>query len=297
MMPLILKTLFANRKQNIYRDVNMYCVFLCFFASLLPSWNEGPAKNAILEFIEDSKNIPEEERIVTFDEDGTLWVEQPNYTQFEFALSEYPNEEMSFEKLIKLTHSGMSVQAFHDKVQKWLEIARHPRFKKPYTELVYQPMLEVIALFQKNGFKTYIVSGGGQEFIRVISQKLYNIPLTQVIGTAGKLRYEDPTFMKLPEVLFIDDKAGKPEAIYLFTGRNTLAAFGNSDGDREMLQSAKRLKVLVHHDDAEREYAYGPESKVGTFSESLMQEAKAKGWIIVSMKNDWKTIFAEPLRR
>jgi hypothetical protein len=194
----------------------------------------------------------------------------------------------------------MSIHAFHEKVQKWLEKAVHPRFKKPFTELVYQPMLEVLELFSANGFKNYIVSGGGQEFIRVYAEKTYNIPPERVLGSAGAVKYEfhdkHPLLEKLPKLLIHCNYGGKPETINLMIGRKPVAAFGNSNGDRQMLQwtqagTGKTLELLVHHDDDVREYAYGKDSKIGTFSESLMNEANHSDWLVVSMKNDWKVIF------
>jgi phosphoglycolate phosphatase-like HAD superfamily hydrolase len=281
----------------------------------LPSWNEGAAKNRILQFIKGTTEkggphyIKPEERIATFDQDGTLWVEQPLYTQLFFALEnlkkrtvekpEYLTEE-AIEKIVAETHSGMSIHAFHEKVQKWLEKAVHPRFKKPFTELVYQPMLEVLELFSANGFKNYIVSGGGQEFIRVYAEKTYNIPPERVLGSAGAVKYEfhdkHPLLEKLPKLLIHCNYGGKPETINLMIGRKPVAAFGNSNGDRQMLQwtqagTGKTLELLVHHDDDVREYAYGKDSKIGTFSESLMNEANHSDWLVVSMKNDWKVIF------
>lgn len=288
----------------------------------LPSWNEGRAKNALLEFVREvthpsEKNyIPPEERIVTFDQDGTLWVEQPMYTQLFFAidrLKTLPSQdfltknqlkdltEAQIERIVGETHAGMTVDQFHSIVQAWLKQAIHPRFKKPFTDLVYQPMREVIAWFRENGFKIYIVSGGGQEFMRAYAQQIYGIPPEQIIGSAGKTKYENqngkPVLIKLPQILIVDDHQGKPETINLMIGKRPVAAFGNSDGDREMLEwtqagQGKRLQLLVHHDDAIREYAYGEHSKVGTFSASLMDEAIKKDWIVVSMKNDWKIIFS-----
>jgi hypothetical protein len=268
----------------------------------LPSWNEGSAKKRIVDFVNHAvQTVPEENRIATFDEDGTLWVEQPAYTEFFFARDtskdvkpgEYTKEEVA--KLVVETHSGMTVDDFQLQVSKWLETAVHPRFKRPFTELVYQPMLEVMNYLKDNKFSVYIVSGGGQEFIRTFAEKVYGLPPSHVIGSAGKVKYEyregKPVLMKLPELLFIDDKGGKPEGINLIIGKRPIIAFGNSDGDRQMLEWTNGLQILIHHDDAEREYAYGPDSKVGTFSNALMDEALKNKWIVVSMKNDWKTLF------
>jgi len=320
--------------------------FVAFFASLvvlsqlvhadndpLPSWNEGAAKSSILEFVSEvtdktGKNyVHPDERIATFDQDGTLWVEQPLYTQLFFALDrlkilapQHPEwkdqkilailndnpeklhtlSEADIEAIVSETHSGMTIEAYHDIVRQWLSQTLHPRFKKPFTELIYQPMLEVMQLLRNNGFKTYIVSGGGQEFMRTYAESVYGIPPAQIIGTAGKVKYEyqhgQPVLLKLPQLLFNDNYQGKPETINLIIGRRPVAAFGNSDGDRQMLEWAqvatgKRLELLVHHDDEVREYAYGAHSKIGTFSTSLMDEAKEKEWIVVSMKNDWKILF------
>lgn len=329
-----------NSKFNFF----IYCLVFLFYGNInaevnsdpLPSWQNGTAKNSIIQFVKDviqkdgENFIPQEERIATFDQDGTLWVEQPIYTQLFFAIdrvkiqaSKHPEwqykepfksilsndhkalkklTEKDIELIIAATHTGMSVDEFQKIVSAWLEKSIHPKFRKPFTDLVYQPMLEVIQLLKLNGFKTYIVSGGGQEFMRVYAEKVYGIPPEQIIGSTGKVKYEyrngQPILLKLPEVLFIDDKTGKPEAINLFIGRRPIAAFGNSTGDQQMLEwtqgsKGKHLELLVHHDDAEREYAYGEDSKIGTFSKSLMDEAREKGWIVVSMKNDWKTIFPQ----
>lgn len=311
--------------------------FLCFGDSLdpLPSWNEGSAKHAILQFIQDTTTegskdyIPLDNRIAVFDQDGTLWVEQPVYTQFFFALDtiknlypkhpEWKNEEpyktileedfekiknfsmQDIEKIIAVTHANMTVSEFQENVRAWLSQATHPRFKKPYTELIYQPMLEVIYYFESHGYKVYIVSGGGQEFIRVYAKKVYGIPTERIIGSSGKVKFDykdgKPSLIKLPEVLFINDKQGKPEAINLILGKIPVAAFGNSDGDQQMLEwsgsaKAKTFQLLVHHDDPVREYAYDKDSKIGTFSQALMEEANKKNWTVVSMKNDWKKIFS-----
>jgi len=304
----------------------------------LPSWHEGQSKQAIIQFIKatttDGSNdyIDTADRIAVFDQDGTLWVEQPIYTQFFFAIDrikymaskhpEWKNQQpyqtvlegdiekiqnftiQEIEKIIAISYAHMTVKEFKETVQSWLTTAIHPRLKKPYTKLIYQPMLEVIKYFDVHGYKIYIVSGGGQEFIRAYSEKVYQIPPEQIIGTAAKVKYEyrdgNPVLIKLPEVLFIDDKSGKPEAINLFIGKQPIAAFGNSDGDQQMLEwsqasNGKSFQLLVHHDDPIREYKYDVDSKVGTFSHALMNEAKKKNWIVVSMKNDWKVIFPPDL--
>ena len=300
----------------------------------LPSWNEGATKESIINFVkevtdEGSKNyIPPKNRIATFDEDGTLWVEQPLYAEFFFALEtikslapEHPElankepfksilsgdadaiknlNEHDMEQLIGITHSGMTLDEFHQRVNDWLKKATHPRFKKPFTDLVYQPMLEAMQLLRDNQFLIFIASGGGQEFIRVFAEQLYGTPPGHIIGTTGKVKYEyrdgHPVLIKLPEVLFVDVNGGKPEGINLIIGQRPVIAFGNSTGDQQMLEwtqgnKGKTLELLVHHDDPVREYAYGPDSKIGTFSVALMDEAKKQNWKVISMKNDWKVIF------
>jgi phosphoserine phosphatase len=196
----------------------------------------------------------------------------------------------------------MTVEAFKASVKEWIATAKDPRWNRPYTELVYQPMLEVMKYLRENGYKAYIVTGGGQDFVRVFSEQVYGIPPEQVVGSAAdtKFGYDKNgkvILTKVPKVVLVDDKAGKPAGIHLMIGRRPVAAFGNSDGDRQMLEYTQagdgaRLMMLVHHDDAEREYAYGPKSKVGTFPDTLMAEAKKNGWTVISMKNDWKRIFA-----
>lgn len=300
----------------------------------LPSWNEGITKRSIIQFVQkttskdDSQYIPIDERIATFDQDGTLWTEKPIYTQLAFAISrikdlevrhpEWKNQQpyqaiidgdfekmrmftlQDVEKIIAATHANITTTEFQKSVNSWLKIAEHPRYKRPYIELIYQPMLELIKYLKNNNYKVYIVSGGGQDFIRAYSCRVYGIPTEHVIGSAEKTKYENkngkPTLMKMPEVLFVDDKSGKPEAIHLFIGKHPNIAVGNSDGDREMLEWSqasenRNLQLLIHHDDPIREYAYDVDSKVGTFSESLKKESVKNKWIIVSMKNDWNKIF------
>lgn len=307
--------------------------------ALLPSWNDGPAKRAIVDFVNaaiDPKStsfVETAERIATFDNDGTLWVEQPLYTQAMFALDrvrtlapehfEWKDQEPfksvlagdreamakftegDWAKVVALTHAGMTSDDFLEIVQSWLAQAKHPRFERPPTELIYQPMLEVMNYLRAHGFRTYIVTGGGQEFVRAFSDPVYGVPVEQVVGSSIVTTYDDqdgnPKLMREPKIFFIDDKAGKPVGINLFIGKRPVAAFGNSDGDRQMLEwtgagDGARLKMLVLHDDADREYAYGPanglpDTKVGTFSKALMDEARQKGWVAISMKNDWKRIF------
>jgi phosphoglycolate phosphatase-like HAD superfamily hydrolase len=304
-------------------------------ADPLPSWNDGPAKKAVIDFVARSTKeggkdfVPPAQRIATFDQDGTLWVEQPLYSQVMFALDrakalapkhpEWKEKEpfkailagdreamakftiQELEVIIAETHTGMTVDEFNTIVKDWLATAKHPKFKRPYTECIYQPMLEVMKHFRANGFKTYIVSGGGQEFIRVYAEAVYGVPPEQVIGSAGQTKFEirdgKSVLVKLPKLLLLDDHGGKPEGINLVIGRRPVAAFGNSDGDREMLEYTEgggngRLMMLVHHDDSEREFAYGPKSKIGTFSDELMTDAKKRNWTVISMKKDWKRVFA-----
>ena len=301
----------------------------------LSSWNDGPTKQAIVAFVakvskEGSPDfVPPAERIATFDNDGTLWCEQPMYFQLFFALDrvktlapQHPEwktkepfasllkgdvkgalagGEHAILEIIVATHAGMTTAEFEKIVADWIATAKHPKFKRPYTECIYQPMVELLAYLRANGFKTFIVSGGGIEFMRPWTEKVYGIPPEQVVGSSIKTKYEmrdgKPVLMRLPEMNFIDDKAGKPVGINSHIGRRPIAAFGNSDGDQQMLEwtqagSGARLMMLVHHDDATREFAYGAESKIGTFSDALMAEAKKDGWTVISMKDDWKKIFA-----
>jgi phosphoserine phosphatase len=303
----------------------------------LPSWNDGPAKSAIVNFVKATtdkaspKFVPPEARIAAFDQDGTTWVEQPNYAEVMFAydhlgefIEKHPElkyvepfktvlsgdqaaiaklQDLEEEKIVAaITQSGMTVEAFDQTLQDWITKAKHLRFQRLYTDLVYQPMLEMMRYLRANGYKTFIVTGGGQDFVRVYSERIYGIPPEQVVGSAAHTTYSygtngKPILTKTDKMLFVDDTTGKPEGIHLVIGRRPVAAFGNSTGDQQMLEYTQagdgaRLMALVHHDDATREYAYGPESKVGTFSDALMAEAKQKGWIVISMKNDWKHIFA-----
>jgi phosphoglycolate phosphatase-like HAD superfamily hydrolase len=305
----------------------------------LASWNDGAAKQAIFDFVRQVTDatgdnfVPVEDRIATFDQDGTLWVSHPLYTQGIFALdrvaelaSDHPEwkteepfksvlsgdreamakfTEQDWERIIAATHAGMTNEDFQEIVAAWIANAKHPHFDRPYTELIYQPMLEVMELLRANGFRTYIVTGGGQEFVRVYSDHVYGVPVEQVVGSSIKVKYEDrngnPVLMREPDVFFIDDGPGKAVGINLFIGKRPYAAFGNSGGDMEMLEwtgagDGARLMMLVLHDDAEREFAYGPaqglpDTKVGTFPQSLYDEATKNGWIVISMKNDWNRIF------
>ena len=307
----------------------------------LPSWNDGPAKQAIVAFVQATTDqssptfVPPEARIATFDQDGTLWVEHPMYSQVIYCLERVPavvkakpelakvepfktvlsgnREAMAklsmkdLEKILAATLTGMSVDEFNAEARKWLAMAKDPRWKRPYTELTYLPMQEVLKYLRANGYKTYIVTGGGQDFVRVYAEQTYGIPPEQVVGTAGGTKYGyakngKPFLTKEPKLILNDNNAGKPEGIHLMIGRRPYAAFGNSTGDRQMLEYAKagdgaRLSMLVLHDDATREYAYGPAqglpaTKVGAFTQALYDEAKKQGWVVISMKNDWKRIFA-----
>jgi phosphoserine phosphatase len=299
----------------------------------LPSWNDGATKTAILDYVNDVTNAESEnfievsERIATFDNDGNLWSEQPAYFQLFFAIdrvkalaSEHPewkteqpfkavldndvNElmkhgEHELIKIVMATHAGNTTDEFEAIVKDWLTAAKHTRFNRPYTDLVYQPMLELIKYLQENDFKTFIVSGGGIEFIRPWVEEAYGIPKDQVIGSSIKTEYDynngDPIIKRLPELDFIDDKEGKPEGINRFIGRKPVFASGNSDGDLQMMRWAasnnlKSFMLYVHHTDAEREWAYDRDSHIGRLDKGL-DEANEKGWVVVDMKNDWKIIY------
>jgi phosphoglycolate phosphatase-like HAD superfamily hydrolase len=307
----------------------------------LPSWNEGPAKQAILDFVKATTDaasptfVPPEARVATFDQDGTLWVEHPMYTQVVYCLQRVPavvekkpelknvepfktvlsgdREAMAkltmsdLEKILAATLTGMTVDEFEAEAKKWVGAAKDPRWKRPYTDLTYLPMQEMLRYLRANGYKTYIVTGGGQDFVRAYAEKVYGIPPEQVVGTAGVTKYgydkdSKPFLMKEPKLLLNDNNAGKPESIHLMIGRRPYASFGNSTGDREMLEYTRagdgtRLAMLLLHDDGVREYAYGPaqglpDSKVGAFTQGLYDEAKKDGWVVISMKKDWKRVFA-----
>ncbi|MGO7275998.1 HAD family hydrolase [Rhizobium ruizarguesonis] len=302
----------------------------------LPSWNDTASKVAIVSFVEKVTGqgspdfVPETERIAVFDNDGTLWVEHPMYVQLAFALDrvktlapQHPewketqpfkavldgdmktlaaSGEKGLMELIMTTHAGMTSSDFQKIVTDWLASARDPKFKRPYTELVYQPMVELLAYLRANGFKTFIVSGGGIEFMRPWAEKVYGVPPEQVIGSSIKTEFrmqdDTPTLYRLPEVNFIDDKAGKPVGINQQIGRRPIAAFGNSDGDLEMLQwttmagAPARLGVLIHHTDAEREYAYDRDTEFGRLDKAL-DAAAITGWTVVDMKADWKQVFKD----
>lgn len=299
----------------------------------LPSWKYGPNKKAILDFVtsvttpDSAEFVPPEERIATFDNDGTLWSEQPMYFQLFFVLDRvkalapqhpewrqkqpfkaalegdlktvFSSGEHGLLELVMGTHAGMTTEEFSQVVEDWLTTAKHPRFNQPYTKCVFQPMLELLAYLRANGFKTFIVSGGGIEFMRPWTERVYGIPPEQVVGSSIKTKFEmrdgKPVLVRLPELNFIDDKAGKPVGINQHIGRRPIAAFGNSDGDLQMLQwtaagDGPNLMVYIRHTDAEREWAYDRESHIGRLDNGL-DEANTKGWIVVDMKKDWKVIY------
>ena len=306
----------------------------------LPSWNDCQAKRAIISFVKETTNeagsgfVAPNNRVATFDQDGTLWVEHPVYTQVIYCLDrvreilktrpELANIEpfmtvasgkreaiahLSMEDLEKIFNtalSGMNVEEFAEQVKKWINESRHIRWNRPYTQLVYQPMIEVIQYLKSNGYRTYIVTGSAQDFVREYSEQVYGIPPEQVVGTVQATKYGydkvgKPTLIKEPKVLLQDDYAGKPEGIHLAIGQRPRASFGNSTGDRQMLEYTKAgagqsLCMLVLHDDAAREYSYGPAqglpgTKIGAFTQELYDEAVKNGWIVISMKNDWKRVF------
>jgi phosphoglycolate phosphatase-like HAD superfamily hydrolase len=299
----------------------------------LPSWNGGTARNALVTFVERVTRagspdfVAPAERIAVFDNDGTLWAEQPAYFQLLFALDrvralgpqhpEWKAQEPfasvlkgdtaaalgggnhAIMEIVAASHAGISTDAFQAVVKDWLATARHPTTRRPYTEMVYQPMLEVLSYLRANGFKTFIVSGGGVEFLRAFAETAYGIPPEQVVGSSIVATFETgtgrPQLIKQPKVEFIDDGAGKPVGINRFIGRRPIAAFGNSDGDLQMLQwtaagPGARFALFVHHTDATREWAYDRQSTIGRFDKGL-DEAKARGWTVVDMKTDWKTVF------
>jgi hypothetical protein len=300
----------------------------------LPAWNDGTVKKSITDFVArvtaqgGPEFVPVEQRIATFDNDGTLWCEQPVYSQAAFAFdriramapqhSEWKTTqpfkaildkdmkalaasgEKGLLQIMAVTHAGMTTVEFSKAVLDWTATARHPRFNRPYTELVYQPMLELLAYLRANGFKTFLVSGGGIEFMRPWVEKVYGIPPEQVVGSSGMVKFQagangKPELMKLPKIEFVDDGPGKPVGINRFIGRRPIFAFGNSDGDLQMLQwtaagEGARFAGVVHHTDAEREYAYDRQSKIGKLDKAL-DEGQARNWTVVDMKRDWKTVF------
>jgi phosphoglycolate phosphatase-like HAD superfamily hydrolase len=316
-------------------------ILVCFFilvstasAQTLPSWNEGKAKAAIVSFVravtsrEGKDYVTPGDRIAVFDNDGTLWAEQPLYFQFLFMLDQvkaaaprHPewkdnaaykalaaNDREALAKLgqqpvlelLGIANSGMTVGEYDKTIRAWIANERHPKFKRPYTDLVYKPMQELLAYLRGKGFRTFIVSGGAVEFMRPWAEKAYGIPPEQVIGSQQDVKFEmkegKPVLTREPKFAFIDDGPGKPVGIYRHIGKRPIAAFGNSDGDLQMLQvtaagEGRRLALIVHHDDAEREFAYDRQSHVGKLDKAW-DEAKANDWIVVSMKSDWKKIFA-----
>lgn len=300
----------------------------------LPSWNDGPSRQAIVAFVEavtkdgGADYVAPSDRIAVFDNDGTLWSEQPLYFQLIFALDQvkvmapkHPEwaQEQPFKaavegdrqalaaagtegllKIVGVTHTNMTTQAFSDEVKQWVKTARHPRFKQPYTSLIYAPMRELLDYLRGNGFKTYIVSGGEVEFMRAWAQDVYGIPPEQVIGTTFVTEFQmqdgKPVLMRTPKLDYNDDGPGKPVSINKFIGRQPIFAFGNSDGDLQMLQwtmagPGKRFAGLVHHTDAKREWAYDRESKIGKLDKAL-DEATSKGWVVVDMAREWKRVYA-----
>lgn len=305
-------------------------------SDLLPSWNDGPVKKSIIDFVAkvttqgSADFVPPAERIAVFDNDGTLWCEQPVYFQAAFALDrvkemagQHPEwkQQQPFKAflsgdrkalaeqgekglltLMAAAHSGMTTDDFAKSVADWLATAKHPRFNRPYNELIYQPMAELLAYLRASGFKTFIVSGGGVEFMRVWAEKAYGIPPEQVIGSSGVVKFQmdpdgKPSLLKTAKVQFIDDGPGKPVGINMMIGRRPIFAFGNSDGDQQMLQwtmtgGGARFAGIVHHTDAAREYAYDRPSKIGQLDKAW-EEAKAKGWTIVDMKSDWNKVFPQ----
>jgi phosphoserine phosphatase len=299
----------------------------------LPSWNDGPAKQSIVKFVQTAadaaspQHVPPAARIAVFDNDGTLWSEQPMYFQGFFAFDrvkalapkhpEWKTQqpfkgilehdmkavaaagEKGLLEVVAATHSGMTTDEFAQTVKDWVAQAKHPRFQRPYTDLVYQPMLELLAYLRASGFKTFIVSGGGVEFMRVFAEQVYGIPPEQVVGSVGETKLEmrngEPVLLKLPKINLVDDKAGKPVGINRFIGRRPVLAFGNSDGDQQMLEwtaagDGLRFMGLVHHTDGEREWAYDRKSSVGRLDKAL-DEATQKSWTVVDMKRDWKVIY------
>lgn len=309
-----------------------------YAADPLPSWNDTPAKQAIVAFVEKVTTegspdfVPPAERIATFDNDGTLWSEQPMYFQLLFALDrvkqlapQHPawknkepfasllkgdlkaalaGSEKSIAEIVMVTHAGITADEFEAIVKDWIATAKHPQTGKPFIQMVYQPMLELLAYLRANGFKTFIVSGGGIEFMRPWSQKVYGVPPEQVVGSSIKtqflLRDGKPVLLRLPEIDFVDDRAGKPVGIHSHIGRRPIFAAGNSDGDLQMLQyttiarssddTTPRFGMIVHHTDAQREWAYDHNSHIGRLDKAL-DEASQRGWLVVDMKNDWKVVY------
>ena len=299
----------------------------------LPSWNDGPVKQSIVRFVQtvtdasSPQHVPPEARIAVFDNDGTLWSEQPMYFQGFFAFDrvkalapKHPewktkqpfqgildddmkavaaSGEKGLMEVVAATHAGMTTDEFAQQVREWVATAKHPRFQRGYTELVYQPMLELLGYLRASGFKTYIVSGGGADFMRVFAEQVYGIPPEQVVGSVGEtklaLRDGKPVLIKLPKINLVDDKMGKPVGIHRFIGRRPILAFGNSDGDQQMLEwtaagAGARFMGIVHHTDAQREWAYDRQSPIGRLDKAL-DEATKRGWTVVDMKQDWKVVY------
>jgi hypothetical protein len=347
----MLKPHFFIHRRSLMRCAVAALVLLAAPVSLhaqddpLPSWNDGAAKQAILDFVTDTTTeggadfVAPEDRIATFDQDGTTWVEHPLYGQGLFALHrlaemapDHPEwkdaepfksvlsgdhagmakfTEKDWMEIVAVTHAGMSTADFETIVADWLPNSKNPVFGVPVTDLVYQPMIEVMELLRANGYRTYIVTGGGQEFVRVYSNDVYGILPEQVIGSSIVTKFEmrdgEPVLMRDPKLFFDDNNDGKAIGINLFIGKRPQIAFGNTEGDKEMLQWATagegiRMGFLVLHDDPEREFAYGPanglpDTSVGTFSEALMDTAHQSGWMVISMKDDWNTIFAGDVKK
>ena len=336
---------FRNIRQRMHGSVLVVGIVLLAFGPVharddhLGAWNDGPAKKAIVEFVRSTTDraspdyVPPGERIATFDNDGTLWSEQPMYVQALFAFDrvkalapqhpEWKTQEpfasvlrgdvkgalaggdKALLEIVMATHAGMTTEEFQQVVKDWISTARNPVTKRPVLEMVYQPMVELLAYLRSHGYKTFIVSGGGIEFMRPWAEQVYGVPPEQVVGSSIKTKFETrdgkAVLVRLPELNFIDDKEGKPVGINQHIGHRPIASFGNSDGDRQMLEYAtsgggKRFGMLVLHDDAQREFAYGPatglpDSHVGAFSPALYDEAKQRGWVVVSMKDDWRKVF------
>ena len=323
------------KRNSVLGIVLLLITFACSNLALantdpLPSWNDTSSKKYIMQFVQTVTNagsdyyVYPEDRIAVFDNDGTLWIEQPLYTQLAFAFDrvramapEHPDwedtepfksvlkgdysnlDKEGLLKIISTTHSGMTTEDFELIASAWFKTSKHPRFKRSYSELTYKPMVELLEYLRANGFKTYIVSGGGIDFMRPVTERLYGIPPEQVVGTSLVSKYElqdgQPVLVKMPKIFFIDDKEGKPVGIHQFIGKRPIFAAGNSDGDYEMLLwttsgPGKRFGLIIHHDDDKREYAYDRKSHIGKLDKALDAASKNK-WVVVSMKNDWKTIF------
>ncbi len=324
-----------NPRNLLFSISIIICIFIITGDAIsetdpLPSWNDRSVKNYIIKFVETVTNpesndfVKPEDRIATFDNDGNLWIEQPLYTQLAFAIDrvkamapDHPEwkttepykailegnysslDKKDLLEIIATTHSGMTTEDFELIASAWFKTSKHPKYKRSYSELIYKPMVELLEYLRANGFKTYIVSGGGIDFMRPVTQELYGIPPEQVVGTSVVTKYElrdgKPVLIKMPEIFFIDDKEGKPIGIQKFIGKRPIFASGNSDGDYEMLLwtttgPGKRFGLLLHHDDAEREYSYDRKSHIGKLDKALDAAGKNK-WVVIIMKNDWKTIF------